>query len=1011
MKRIKLICCVVSVCFAAMTAFSAAPNAPQVTVQAYANGAVNLGVWQYESTYPDKTGTSLIVNYKNSLSYEVQMKGPGETDFTSVTGSSTIYNTAGYQFYCWRLATNYVGSATFRVRATNSAGETSDWTESEALAATVRVTGTVISSNGASDSKDRPFDGNIATFVDAFANNGDDEWTGYLFDKPTRIKGVRYFARLDALAQISRWREGVFQIASDASFSDAQTVYTIPSDWSETTRMTEVLFDEPVTCTAIRHWKEKGGYEQSAEVEYIPADPPFAIEVVTDYDGIRTMNPRITWTMPSGVWSSCALERATQLSGPFTVVTETYAPSAGDTFSFVDETAKVGVPRYYRVTAVCSHPSYADAAFASDVVMQTRARRLDRSWDDEKTLLSGVTVLPDTNGVHQTHSSGLLNHANCFDGDTSTFVDQFISAGYNSMLPVIGLKFDSPAHVVGFGYICRNSGSSDRIKAARLYAANNEPELLDRVAVSGHPTESANDTTLFYKACDTVLDEGASCYFLFADSSDGAFYGNVAEVLFFGWTDEDLAAAEELSAPRTLSFSRDGAGLKVSWTTGTAVSSYRLERRERGGENWTELMTLTANTYAGTDSTVTAGAWEYRVTAIGADGSTASTAAYSYLFYPLGDGTGLSGVTVWPYQLGSASPTNCVNEAARGAEVLDFTWEPGEELAAGVTDDAALAWEGSLIVPFTGIYTLTAELGTETGAGVGVFIDNAVVLDNWRVASSASEKTVSGNATLTAGQHSIRVDYHPASGSTAAKRFALRWSGPVEDEVIPVSQFVPAETAPTARLGDLTRRPYSSAKAGQNNAAPYAPYLQVLGENDYVVSGACLALGNPLDGTFDLVTYEAPVNDAFTCQATLSRYGSTSYGGAGLILQRTDGTYLFFYVRSSYANNWYGIRYSDPTTGVAKDILAETLVDSSTYSLVNDLRLIRRGSEYSFFWRKNGTADWTLLTTWTDADGIFPNNVFAGFGVGQMSQTSASAMFRVRDFTLKSARGLMLIVR
>lgn len=955
--------------FASSALHAEAPAAPDLTIQAYVNGAINIGIWQWAEPYQNAVGndgyfTPSSTKLTGTLTYEVQMKGPNDADFSDVSPSNTqTFDSAQRIFYCWALDTNYVGSATLRVRAKNASGEVSEWAETDPITATVRVTGTLICSAG-TDTAAHPAanvaDGRIATLVDDWTDGGKNRYTGYLFDRPTRIKGIRYMARLDNTFWYTRprYRSSVFQVASDATFSDAQTIHTVSDSYIDITRMTEVTFDEPVTCTAIRHYKAADYGEQSAEIEYIPADPPWPVAATVAASDLTNFWPVVTWTMPEGVWSGCALECAAQADGPFTAVEGTaHTPADGATFAYTNTSALVGVPLYYRVTATCRHPEFDGASFTSSTLSFTRARRLDRAWGAETALLDGVSVLPDTNGVMTT--SGELDHRLCFDGDASTFVDQYPDV--SPMLPVIGLKFDTPAYVAGFGYVCRNSWCHLRIKNARLYAANEYPELADRVSVSGYPTESSQDATLHYKACDTVLGSGASCYFLYGD---GEFYGNVAEVMLFGWTDADIEAAGAVTAPKEVTFSRGaGAGLVLAWTRGNAADGYRVERRVRGADAWTEIGETDAATQTFADATVTTAVYEYRVTTLGANGVEAASETFTYRYYAPGKGTGLSGVVMWPYAELSPLPTQRANEAARGPEAIDLAWTADEPLAPGVTEPVAhLAWQGKIVAPFDGAYTFTLD----TDAGGAVFIDSSTVLNSW----TGGTKSPSGSITLTAGEHSIRVDYR-TNEKGVDRKCVLSWSGPVESEIVPATQLIPSETPPSAKLDGFTVQVY-----GQQGLASF---VRSPSKNEYRIRGtrkALKSLSKGLGVTALLKPFEGP----FRCQVSLPGH---SNGHAGLMFQNADGNYIVCSVRKTDAYNWTNVSRSDPETGAAMDVVATKEIKRNDSNARYDVQMMRSGRDWTFSYRERGTdaTDWTEMGTWTDADGEFDNAGYLGIAV------------------------------
>lgn len=220
----------------------AAPATPVMSTVAYINGKMNIGVWYKEGAFGNTSGANL------SYAYEMQMKRPGEADWSDVTakGSFNTFDKNNYRIRCWTMATNYLGSAEYRVRAVDSStSETSAWVELGAVTSTVNVTGSPIYGNNCNGNG---FDGYIHTMVDATGDSGNEKYIGYLFDEPTRIKAIRYLPRLDHMTLAGRYRSSLFQIASDATFSDAETVHTVPSGLSSVAAPTEVVFEEPIVA-------------------------------------------------------------------------------------------------------------------------------------------------------------------------------------------------------------------------------------------------------------------------------------------------------------------------------------------------------------------------------------------------------------------------------------------------------------------------------------------------------------------------------------------------------------------------------------------------------------------------------------------------------------------------------------------------------------------------------------------------------------------------------------------
>ncbi len=376
-----------------LSARADAPAAPIVTTVAYVNGKMNLAVWYKTGVYGDRNGANL------SYAYEIGMKGAGEADWSDVTakGAFNTYEKNNYRFRCWTMATNYFGAAEYRVRAKDTAtSETSGWVELGAVSATMNVKGTPLYGNNCNGSG---FDGYIHTMVDATGDSGDDKYVGYLFPEPTRIKAIRYLPRLDHMPLAGRYRNSLFQVASDETFSDAETVHTVPADFSSIAGMTEVVFEEPITAKAIRHYKQYGGFESTAEIEFIPADFPLKPSLAVSYTDITNFHPVVTWSLPAEfMCTTCRLERALHKDGPWTAQSAWLNP-ATDSLCVTNTDLYVGIPYYYRVAAVTEHPGFAGQCAYSLIAEYTRMRRIDRAWTDEAHLYDGVSVMVGTNGA------------------------------------------------------------------------------------------------------------------------------------------------------------------------------------------------------------------------------------------------------------------------------------------------------------------------------------------------------------------------------------------------------------------------------------------------------------------------------------------------------------------------------------------------------------------------------------------------------------------------------------
>lgn len=187
---------------------------PVLASAGYINGAMNIAV-----------------EYRAGTDYEVEMQAEGEEAWSRVAGVVDKFEKNSVVLSCWYRQTNYVGTAAFRIRAVVG-DAASAWAACGAHKATLACIGTQIGRVGAA-ALNSAFDGRFASWIDATGDNGDDKWVGYLFDETVRIRALRFLPRLDHMKLSDRYRNSLFQSAGDASFSDAQTIYTVPGDFSD----------------------------------------------------------------------------------------------------------------------------------------------------------------------------------------------------------------------------------------------------------------------------------------------------------------------------------------------------------------------------------------------------------------------------------------------------------------------------------------------------------------------------------------------------------------------------------------------------------------------------------------------------------------------------------------------------------------------------------------------------------------------------------------------------------
>lgn len=937
-------------------------TAPVLRASGFINGGLN--VWVTRSTIL-------------SLSLEVQMKDKdaGEDGWTTVidrtvaSGNDVFWN--NHDAAAFYLKTNFIGTASLRMR-TYLNEEASAWKEIGDLTAYVNASGTRI---GNATTHNNALDGNFFTLVDEAGN----PWIGQAFDKPIRVKGIRYFSRPDPTCY-TRIYNSRFEYAMDDAFTDTTTAFTITANAnSSRTNIVEYWFTEPVTAKAVRHI---GGERSSVcEYEIIPADIPYKPAVTITRDDITNFYPVISWTCEANMYAiSACVQRAISPAGPYEMVTEwldvTQYSSATDT------NIKVGIPYYYRVETVCEHPSFPEQNVISVATLYRRLRRLDRAWNDESVLLAGITVMPGTNGVA---NSG-LNKA--FDGARSTWPDLF-NEYYDGP---VGLNFGENVWVKELGYVCRNDNACySRIRNAAVYSTTaDDMELLDKVQRSDNVQRASQDTTFYMQDMTSLPMEGAPCWFLWANIKTymNNFCCNVAEVLFFGWTQQDLIDSGMVTAPSELFCTRsaDGLSVVVTWNAGVNVETYTLQHRPRRSEEWDTVATVDGSVLTATDTEITQGFWEYRVIATGEDSTTVPTDLISYTYYKPGTGTGLAAAVYWPFVANSAESGQLVNWASRGNEAVNISLPIEGEFAPGCTEKARLLWRGKLIAPFTGSYDLTLE----TSDGGAVLIDGNFVCNAW----TGGPKTQSGTVNLTAGEHEIAVDARLQS-TYDTKKCILWWGGSVPDEVIPATQLVASNDPAKLELDDWNLRTYNAKLLGSFSRT----------ETGYKIRSS----------TEDMQDRDN-LNTSFLCKPwrgsfEIETFAHRRYAGKGGIMVRTEDGDLFSVMMhdNGSANSWYGVRaITNGVNAISQFVPWIQFGTSSNFDCY--LKLVYNAGVFQAYWKDLADDDWTQVLEWQN-DGTFGREFDVGFFVtGSNSSTPSEYDFSQINLE-QGPDGMILILR
>lgn len=120
---------------------------------------------------------------------------------------------------------------------------------------------------------------------------------------------------------------------------------------------------------------------------------------------------------------------------------------------------------------------------------------------------------------------------------------------------------------------------------------------------------------------------------------------------------------------------------------------------------------------------------------------------------------------------------------------INFNWGDGSPNVAINRDTFSARWSGQIAIPATATYTFYAN----TGDGVKLWVNGALVIDNWRD-QPTTETT--GRISLTGGQnYDIRMEYYDHTGKAAAQ---LRWSSDTIAKAIVPQSVLYSSSVPIA---------------------------------------------------------------------------------------------------------------------------------------------------------------------------------------------------------------------
>lgn len=846
------------------------------------------------------------------------------------------------------------------------------------------------------------------------------------------ISGIRIIPRL---AFSDRVIGAEIKISDNADMSNAQTLIASTAvayssatggavDWA----FPAIVQGRYVRVTAVT----SGKWIDFCELEaYSDRPDSNAFSVTVSQSAYNSASPKIAISADWLYVDSWTVERAFSSSGPWAAVSEGNATMAQLTDASASTT---GATYWYRVRFGARMKSGASIEYATSAVSYLYPRCLERDWTAPTTLFSGVLVLADS----QMNSSYPTSRA--FDG---RFDSGFVVTTAN---PLMGLDLGSACHISCAWVLSRPSGFGINTPVS-LWGANVQPENTAGAQTSDDPnhvelsrnTEPGGGNSSYFNHwyAFPVANPGAASYqyaFIHKNASDAAAnnWGNVIEITFWGYDEDDVSAAQ-LIAPERLTASRTAGGIQLAWTPGFNVTGYVLERKAGEDGAWSELGTFGLDSLGTMDSTATVvGTRYYYRVKVEEDGVTKYSPETAVLWYVAGDGTGLLATYSAPAPSASFNPAQIVlgSEIASGINIAKAS---GEAIYGAAADNVLVAWKGRLIVPIAGDYTFTAEatdgfmleldgdVRIDQGSlGAGSW-DTSVcsVLNNWASTGGAVTTRTRADYTLTAGEHQIRAWWNPGAG---AKSCVLKWTLPGETEsvVIPVSQLKPAASPDPETYGkEGWRFGTVSNKRG---------YIAQQREDAFTISEADVSPVSVYQhGAFAWKKIKSRV---FTIEADVyAPQMFSEYGGLFISANmnggmRGDGASLLVYRLARNA----GVNARCRAASGAQDqklLESNYLVSSQRSEIAYNnqeytwLRIERDGSRFVLKARRGTGAsgavqgNWTTVATYDDAEGRFGSEVYVGFcsTSDNLSSYIYQARYLFTNVRLRTERGMTIDFR
>ncbi len=272
-------------------------------------------------------------------------------------------------------------------------------------------------------------------------------------------------------------------------------------------------------------------------------------------------------------------------------------------------------------------------------------------------------------------------------------------------------------------------------------AADNGVKIADPVSTSYDDMTAVVGTTYYYRvrACN-IGCTGFSAY------------------------DSGYRAVSTPSAPSGVSAS-DGTyvdRIRITWNASADATYYEVWRSMVATDNGSKIIELSDTTYD--DSSVSENVtYYYRIKACNTSGCSNFSAADS----GYRASTGCSGaINKWCAAYFNNRSLSGSPVLQRDESAINYDWGSGGPGSGVNTDNFSVRWQG----PFTFDANATYEFTATADDGIRLWVDNTLLIDAWR---DQAPTTYRASKYLTAGQHTLKVEYYENSGGATAK---LSWA-------------------------------------------------------------------------------------------------------------------------------------------------------------------------------------------------------------------------------------------